>query len=217
VQSLKAELAATKAQGSSGLLVNQESQADMTPPSGDVSEEAEEESQESLLVNQVNQVNQNDIKAFDETFDNLVRGRYDVLIWKLRKKLNWTRERFDAIVKHLRDEGRYQLQAAEKDKMTKAQIAAGFWDENGNEYQAILRLPAAASAPMGEPEPEPEALAVLAPESEAPKPQNQKGRGKTAEAVGATEATIEETKKQRRGPGRPRKPRNEDTTTKLVK
>lgn len=137
------------------------------------------------------------IEAFDAAYTNLERDRH-AKIWQLRDVLGWEFEQVDAMIRQLRDSGKYNpTPGGELGEMTPEQLRSAFVDENGNAYHLIMRVPAPTAAPMGEPEPEPEAPAAPAPEPKAPKPQNQKRQGKKTKAIGAAAATTEETKKQK--------------------
>jgi hypothetical protein len=140
VQSLKAELAATKAQERNNLLVNQRNDDIVLVP-----EESEAESQVSLPVNQ-----DDDIKAFEAAYVSLEHDRH-TLIWKLRERLGWPNERFDTALCQLRDSGRFQpMQGAETKGMTKEQLKSAFVDENGFRHHIVMRAPAKTSEPMNE-------------------------------------------------------------------
>jgi hypothetical protein len=108
-------------------------------------------------------VTSNDIMTFEGAYLELERDRH-TLIWKLREALDWPRERFDAVLRQLRDAGRFNpTPGGETEKMSKEQLQSCFLDENGYKFHLLMRASAANSAPMpasmGEPEPEPAAPA----------------------------------------------------------
>jgi hypothetical protein len=210
VQSLKAELAATKAQERNSLLVNQRNDDDIIPSIVLVPEESEAESQVSLPVNQ-----DDDIKAFEAAYVSLERDHHAV-IWQLRERLDWPRGRFDAVLRQLRDEGRYQpMQGAETKGMTETQLAGAFVDENNFRNLTIMRVSSAATeqmtetpTPMDEPQPDPAALAsedraVPPPKkgrkklerpsaaSDSPTPPRKRGRPSKVELARRVQQTID--------------------------
>jgi hypothetical protein len=155
VRSLRVELDEIKAQRDNGIPVNHrikiiesgEQEPVLLPKVDETSEldiqSKEEPGQAGLLVNQGIE---SDIKTFEAAYNKLERGQHTA-IWKLRDALAWPDEQFDTTLRCLRDEGRYQLQAGDTERMTKEQIKAGFTDENGFHFLTVMRLPHSPETP----------------------------------------------------------------------
>ena len=104
---------------------------------------------EGLPENQVNQVNLNndvnieaktDIEAFEATYGRLERDHH-AMIWQLREELDWSVERFDAVIRQLRDAEKYQpMQGAATENMTKWQLKSSFVDENKVRFHTVMRV-----------------------------------------------------------------------------
>jgi hypothetical protein len=158
----------------------------------------------SLLVDQVNQGDikafERDIEVFEQEYSKLERDRH-VLIWQLRKTLGWSRERFDVVVRQLRDSGHFNpVQGAEMGKMTTKQLQSAFVDENGLVHHIITRAAVPTAAPMGEPKPN---KALPAGTSETQNRGQRKTSAETFKAI-LNEANKDEVQAPKRGPGRPR-------------
>jgi hypothetical protein len=97
-------------------------------------------------VNNVDISNTNnfDVFALNAIYGELSKSQPDVLIPDLKAKLReqgWENHQIDEVFKRVRDEGLYQFQAAETNKLSKGQINDAFVDENGFKFLAILKLP----------------------------------------------------------------------------
>jgi uncharacterized damage-inducible protein DinB len=162
-----------------------------------------------------------DVEAFEAVYAELEQYGH-ALIWQLREALDWTTERFDAVLRQLRDEERYQpMQGAETGKMAKKQLQSAFVDENGFKCHTVMRAPARAAEPMGatEPEPEPEAPVGLRRRGRSPKattpeavmepmdkPEPEPALVAPRRRGRPPKATVPEPgTKPKRGPGRPKK------------
>ena len=92
-----------------------------------------------------NNVPKNEIKIkvsetnFLNAVDELDKGKIFVRICDLRKKLQWTREDFDNILKTLRDKGTIQLHQADATEMTDEEIENSFIDENNYRLGMVIR------------------------------------------------------------------------------
>lgn len=171
VRDLETELEAAKTQIDSGLLINQVNQNPLsaaTEPAEPIKETQGEQEEDSLPVNQnkvkpvkasrknkMSESIDSDIKAFEAAYAKLERFDH-ALIWQLREALDWSVERFDAVICQLRDSRRYQImQGAETGKMTDNQKQSAFVDDNGFKHHTIMRWEVKAQKPMGELEPTP--------------------------------------------------------------
>lgn len=82
---------------------------------------------------------QDDRKLFRDAFEQLDQGRIFVRICNLRRKLGWSEERFNSLLRKLRSEGAVQLHAGDVSSMTEDDIAQSFTDEN-NFFYATLTM-----------------------------------------------------------------------------
>jgi hypothetical protein len=215
----------------SGLLVNQvnevieniviepevnQDDAALSPDQVLAEEEAEESREsEELLVNQdenekaaqVVSLQVNYFEQFEAAFDALMKDRHAVIA-DLRRALDWPSEQFESVLRQLRDEGKYQLQAGDTAHLTKKQVAGGFTDENGFKFLTIMRRP----AELTEAEPEKTKKRQRRPR----KPKSSTSEAETPRVDGREdgdghedgEAAAQEPEKPKRGRGRPRKDKN---------
>ena len=70
-------------------------------------------------------------ESFLEAVKELESDRKYVSIWKIRRKLNWTRDEFDGMVRKLRDERTIELHTLDASTMTPDKVSDSFVDENG--------------------------------------------------------------------------------------
>jgi hypothetical protein len=92
----------------------------------------------------ISNTNNFDVFALNAIYGELSKSQPDVLISDLKTKLReqgWINTQIEEILKHVRDEGLYQFQAAEIEKLSREQINDAFVDENGFKFFAILKLP----------------------------------------------------------------------------
>jgi hypothetical protein len=80
------------------------------------------------------------VEQFKEAFNALEKDRHAVIA-DLRQKLGWSSEHFEAVLRQLRDEGAYQLQAGDTSALTAEQASGGFQDENGFKFLTVMRQP----------------------------------------------------------------------------
>lgn len=78
-------------------------------------------------------------EEFMKAFDSLDNGRIFVRICDLRKKLNWPRDLFDAILMMLRDKELIQMHIADESTMTPDEIKDCFVDENNYRMGTVTR------------------------------------------------------------------------------
>ena len=69
--------------------------------------------------------------AFEEVERGVDRGRISVRIYNIRRKLGWSRERFDTTLEKLRDEAIIQLHGGDIQTMKKDEIDDSYIDDNG--------------------------------------------------------------------------------------
>lgn len=72
----------------------------------------------------------NDYLLFREEFQNLDRGRIFVRICDLRKRLYWSREKFNSVLEELRDQGIIQLHTGDVSLMNDTEVKDSYIDEN---------------------------------------------------------------------------------------
>ena len=70
-------------------------------------------------------------QAFADAFSELDRGQYFVRICNMRRRLNWPREVFDAMLCRLRDAETIQMHTGDLGTMTAEDIRDSYKDENG--------------------------------------------------------------------------------------
>jgi hypothetical protein len=70
-------------------------------------------------------------EAFRAAFQELEQGKIFVDIYALRRRLNWPKEKFDAMLQKLRNAGTIHLYVGDATTMTPDEIADGFVDKNG--------------------------------------------------------------------------------------
>ena len=73
-----------------------------------------------------------DISAFKAAYEEVGQGRRLVYIHRIREHLNWPQERFDQVLRELRNNYTIQLQGGDPSIMTEAEIRNSFVDERGN-------------------------------------------------------------------------------------
>ena len=78
-------------------------------------------------------------EEFMKAFDGLDNGRIFVRICDLRKKLNWPRDLFDAMLMMLRDKELIQMHVADESTMTPDEIKDCFVDENNYRMGTVTR------------------------------------------------------------------------------
>jgi hypothetical protein len=122
------------------------------------------------------------VEDFKAAWESLEGGNIYVDIFALRRRLAWSRDEFDAMLRKLRDDGMIQLHAGDAGTLTPDEIADGFTDENGfrmgsvtwEEGEQMPEKPADEPEPVPEPEPEVESK----PEPTAPVEPPAKRRGR---------------------------------------
>jgi hypothetical protein len=139
VTTLRMKVEEIKAQGYSSLLANQ-----VVPVQG-----SDTKTKKLCKVNHINQILKEshtlssfDIFAFSAVYGKLEHDHH-VRICDLRASLEWSDEQFDAVLRQVRDDGLYSLQAENTECMTDDQIANSFMDENGIRHLTIMRMPVA--------------------------------------------------------------------------
>ena len=139
VRRLETELEAAKSQIDSGLLINKVDQNSL-PAEAEPVNAKENQERNSLLVTQV--VDVSDIEAFRAAYKKLERVHH-ARICDIRVALGWPSEKFDAMLRQVRDNEEYQLvEGGETGDMTDEQIVASFVDENGRRHLNIMKIPA---------------------------------------------------------------------------
>ena len=78
-------------------------------------------------------------EEFMRVFESLDNGRVFVRICDLRKKLNWPRDLFDAILMMLRDKELIQLHIADESTMSPDEIKDSFIDENNYRMGTVTK------------------------------------------------------------------------------
>lgn len=73
----------------------------------------------------------NDPELFHAALSNSGKGRRMVYLYMVRRNLNWSRERFDTLIRKLRSEYRIQLHGGDPSIMTENQVRDSFMDERG--------------------------------------------------------------------------------------
>ncbi len=73
----------------------------------------------------------NDPELFHAALSNSGKGRRMVYLYMVRRNLNWSRERFDTLIRKLRSEYRIQLHGGDPSIMTEDQVRDSFMDERG--------------------------------------------------------------------------------------
>ncbi len=72
-----------------------------------------------------------DPEAFRAAMDVVGKGRRMVYIYMVRRHLNWSRERFDGLIRNLRGQYHIQLHGGDPSVMTEDQVKDSFVDEKG--------------------------------------------------------------------------------------
>ncbi|MBQ7578740.1 MAG: hypothetical protein IJT21_10810 [Synergistaceae bacterium] len=78
-------------------------------------------------------------EEFMRAFESLDNGRVFVRICDLRKKLNWPRDLFDAILMMLRDKELIQLHIADESTMSPDEVKDSFIDENNYRMGTVTK------------------------------------------------------------------------------
>lgn len=78
-----------------------------------------------------------DPEFFQAALNSIGQGRRMVYIYMVRHHLNWSRERFDKLIRKLRAEYRIQLHGGDPSVMTEDQVQDSFMDERGVLYISV--------------------------------------------------------------------------------
>jgi hypothetical protein len=70
-------------------------------------------------------------ELFQAALSTIGKGRRMVYLYMIRRNLNWSRERFDALIRKLRADYRIQLHGGDPSVMTEDQVRDSFMDERG--------------------------------------------------------------------------------------
>lgn len=81
-----------------------------------------------------------DRDLFFKAFKELDKGRNFTRICHMRRKLGWSEERFDKLLRKLRSEGSIQLRPGDVSSMTEEDIALSFTDEDNFFYATLTIL-----------------------------------------------------------------------------
>jgi hypothetical protein len=73
----------------------------------------------------------NESELFQTALSTIGKGRRMVYLYMIRRKLNWSRERFDTLIRKLRADYRIQLHGGDPSVMTEDQVRDSFMDERG--------------------------------------------------------------------------------------
>jgi DNA-binding HxlR family transcriptional regulator len=72
-----------------------------------------------------------DARTFQAALNTVGKGRRLVYIYQVRQHLNWSRDRFDQLIRKLRGEYEIQLHGGDPSVMTEDQVKDSFMDEKG--------------------------------------------------------------------------------------
>jgi hypothetical protein len=70
-------------------------------------------------------------ELFQTALSTIGKGRRMVYLYMVRRNLNWSRERFDALIRKLRTDYQIQLHGGDPSVMTEDQVRDSFMDERG--------------------------------------------------------------------------------------
>ena len=73
----------------------------------------------------------NDLELFHSALNFIGKGRRMVYIYMVRRRLNWSRERFDKLIRTLRAEYKIQLHGGDPSVMAEDEVRDSFMDERG--------------------------------------------------------------------------------------
>ncbi len=71
------------------------------------------------------------VEKFQAAYRELEQGRFYVRVYELRRHLSWPRDKFDTMVKTLRNARIIQLQAGDTENLSGKDVEDSFKDENG--------------------------------------------------------------------------------------
>jgi hypothetical protein len=76
-------------------------------------------------------------ELFQTALSTIGKGRRMVYLYMIRRHLNWSRERFDALIRKLRADYRIQLHGGDPSVMTEDQVRDSFMDERGTLHISV--------------------------------------------------------------------------------
>jgi hypothetical protein len=76
-------------------------------------------------------------ELFQTAMSTIGKGRRMVYLYMIRRNLNWSRERFDALIRKLRADYRIQLHGGDPSVMTEDQVRDSFMDERGTLHISV--------------------------------------------------------------------------------
>jgi hypothetical protein len=76
-------------------------------------------------------------ELFQTALSTIGKGRRMVYLYMIRRNLNWSRERFDALIRKLRADYQIQLHGGDPSIMTEDQVRDSFMDERGTLHISV--------------------------------------------------------------------------------